>query len=220
MDYESIKDIKIESLYGFFPKRVITSINEWEIIYLKEIFDIYDRGKISCLVKKKDVNNLMMGIKLLKCKYFNEDPEINMDNNDIEEICRLLGLSSRIRDGLMDYCKMNPDFIFFDFIKSNDALKILGSMDKVGKIYALEVYERAKIVVNYYKKLQDGRLKRERENISKEDKEILEGLYSELDRLKKDGGRIDTEIEFLLLEIDNKLHSINGGVKKWAKINN
>lgn len=209
MDYEQIKDIKIESLYGFFPKRVINSINEWEIVYLKEIFEIYDRGKISCLVKKRDVNNLMMGIKLLKCKYFNEDPGINIDNNDIEEICRLLGFSSRIRDGLIDYCKMNPDFIFFNLIQCNDALKILGSMDKVGKIYALEVYERAKIVVNYYKNLQDEEFKEE-----KEDKEILERLYSELDRLKKDGGRIDTEIEFVLMEIENKLHSIKGGVKK------
>ena len=40
MDYEQIKDIKFESLYGFFSKRVINSINKWEIIYLKEKYNM------------------------------------------------------------------------------------------------------------------------------------------------------------------------------------
>lgn len=214
MDYEQIKDIKINSLTGFFPSRVISSLNEWQIFDLKELFEIYDRGKISCIVNKNDVNNVLMGVKLLKCKYFDEDPGINVNNMDLMDICSLLGFSGGIRDALYRYSIMCPDFVFFEVIKKNDAVKKLSSIRNIGKIYALEIFERAIIVVNYYKKLQDEELKREKENISKEDKEILEGLYSELDRLKKDRVRLDTEIDFVLMEIENKLHSIKGGIKK------
>lgn len=147
-------------------------------------------------------------IRLLRCKYLNEDPSIDIENTELplDELYKKLGLSSRSSNTLKraNFCK-NPKE-FFNKIKETsqeDLLRFRG----LGKNTAIEIKIKADIVIDYYEKQK---------------MEPNEYLKSELQRLKDERKAIDDQIDYTLtlMEEKNCDHSVpKSYVLKWVNKN-
>lgn len=216
--YKEFENISINDLGHFFVREEISELNKIGIINLSQLFKLYDDSNFSNDIKFNNFEQRMVykkifiGIKLLKCKYLDEDPLIDENIEDINIICLRLGLSKNSCNSLRRFKIHEPNFNFFELMRESDALNKICKIRNIGEVFAKEIYERAIIVVNYHDKHKDDKKDIIDEN---SEKETLEYLYDELKKLREENARIEKEINIILGKIEEKTMSDSkGGINK------
>ena len=205
--YKDFERINLIDLNNFFIPEAIRLLNNLGVNNLSELFRLYDEGNFSSYFPSRYYNHIFCGVKLLRCKFLDVDPLIDVENNDIVNICESLGISRLPYGCLIRQFNILSDN-FFDFIKEPDSFEKLSTLRHMVPRNVEEVYERAIIVVNYYDKHKDDKKDIIDEN---SEKETLESLYAELKRLREENARIDKEIGVILGKIEEKKLSDSKG---------
>lgn len=213
--YKEFESISIIDLGHFFIPEVIRAFNKVGINNLSQLFQLSDKGILDSNFPIRFYNHIFRGIKLLRCKYLDEDPLIDIKKKNIDSNCEYLGLTVRSYTCLRRYFRYvsdNSNINLFDFIREPNSLDRLNKIRNMGEKSAKEVYERAMIVIDYYDRhKEDNKVVVNESN----EKETLEYLYAELKRLREENARIDKEIGVILGKIEEKtLKDSKGGINK------
>lgn len=201
--YKEFENISLDDLKYFFVSESIIVLNKLGVNNLSGLFKLYDEGNLASYFPVRNYNRILRSVKLLRCKYLDEDPSIDIDNKDIENNCDSLGLSIRAYTCIVRYFNNlldnNNSFNLFDFIREPNSFEKLSNVRNLGRYATEEVYERVMIVINYYDKHKD-----DNKGIIEDgnEKETLEYYYGELKRLRDENARIDKEISIVMKKIE------------------
>lgn len=204
-----INDVNIDSLEGFyFSKKVVNYLKSCSIYTLKDLICVFDNPELCVLylAKKGFYSEIASNLRIIRCKYFNEDPLINI-NDDTANLIYLfeqLGIMYRSCGSSDDLLKSVSVKEAFEFVRNNpDKLfAILMKLRNIGAKKAEFIMNKIKIVVNYYEKNVNN----------KPVEEEYEDVLAEFKRLKKERQELDEKIALVLEKINNKLD--NGKFKK------
>lgn len=213
--YKEFESISMNELNSFFSFGAIELLQKMNVNNLSQLFQLSDKGILDSNFPIRFYNHIFRGIKLLRCKYLDEDPLIDIKKKNIDSNCEYLGLTVRSYTCLSRYFRYvsdNSNINLFDFIREPNSFVKLHKIRNMGEKSAKEVYERAMIVIDYYDRhKEDNKVVVNESN----EKETLEYLYVELKRLREENARIDKEIGVILGKIEEKtLKDSKGGIKK------
>lgn len=218
--FEEYKDISIMNLNMYFSIAVINALAKMNIATLEDLFVVSTKQEfISLCYKSKFRNEILGTTKILKCKYLNEDPEINIDDEEQPFIsyARMLGFSTRAinvlrRGGWSDYS-------FKGFIERMNEVNIdqrLSRLRNMGDSTKSEILLKVKIITDYYSKKKDvNDSKQDSENDSSDINNIKK-LYDELKQLIDERKILDSKIEFVMSRLGNNFEQ-SEEVKKLIK---
>lgn len=225
----------LEQLYNEIPQEIKNiNINNLSIYFsipaLKQITnlgELFVRGKtlefINYFKSLEVYNEVINTIGLLRCKYFGEKPVISINaekfkqNEEANFYCSL-GLSKRCTSSLIrsNFCSSSKEF--FTKIEELDIEDKLGKMRNLGEKGINEILVKANIIIRFYhlndKKIIASNLKDDTEENSLNSSEFEE-LYKELQSLREERAKLDSEIDMVLEKIQRKLQNKNeSGVAK------
>lgn len=212
--YKEFENISLSELRYFFHPLRIKVLNKIGVNNLSDFFQLSDNKLIDIFKDPYVAYRMLSAKKLLKCKYLDEDPLIDM-NSDNRKIYEMLGMGD-FHGEFCDYLE-KENLNIFEFVRkcSNDSLYCATALKDL-RIHSFRIYEslypRAMIVIDYYDKHKDDSKIEVNEG---NEKEILESLYAELKRLKEENARIDNQISVILQKIEEMgLSESKGGIKK------
>lgn len=156
-----IKDIMLSQLYGMFNGYTLHLLKENGIITLEDLFlktkDVSNVKKmcLSYTIDPEHMYHIIMNTtRLLRCRFFNEDPLINVlfrsnDHNDIKTLALQLGYSRQVYVSLIT-SNFTP-LKLYKMIISKESVKKLLDTGIFGVSSANEIVEKARIVIDFYK---------------------------------------------------------------------
>ena len=171
--------------------------------------------------KNKDIRDEIFGTtSLLKCKYLNEEPGIDItdEENTFDTINNRVGLSTRALRGLKKI-GLGFDTIkdFFEKVSTTDFSKDLSRLTKVGPKTIREIELKLGIITEFYsrKKINDSAALEIIDSNVADSTETLESLNNKLMRLRAQSAAIDAQIDAVLAKIQEKMMTESkGGMKR------
>lgn len=167
---EIIENKNVESLQYYFTNKVLSYLNSKNIKTLGQLFTFVDKNKDNLSEETIAYKEIINTTKILRCKYYNEDPLINIEDVNLvsKDLYNLLGFSIRTSNALnRAYFCDNAQEFFTKF--KNDTLEIeLKNVKGLGMVSRMEIMKKVSIVMKYYLKNQSKSLedlKRELENL-------------------------------------------------------
>ena len=219
---DNIKNIDINTL-NFLTPSMLNLFKAFGINNLRELFnaqktpefyvhcdEYYSRfSKEERNREKILINNT---IRLLRCKYLDEAPLIDINDDQIKfsELCLLLGFHKRniyslLRSGIIYDDSSAKEY--FQKMQDQSSIKSLDKVRALGKITFFDILWRTDVIIDYYKRHSN-------EKVQDEDNEI-EYLKNELQRLREESKRIDIQIDIIIEKIQEKtLNQSKGGAIK------
>lgn len=164
--------------------------------------------------KKEKSSDLTNTIRLLKCKYLDEAPLIEIDDEqmDIIELFNLLAFSKKTFNALVRsniFSGINAKEYFKIFQDYNIEETLLKTRN-ISRTSFCEIMGKTNIILDYYKRHNKDEKNRE----IKED-ETIEYLKNELQRLREESKKIDMQIDTIIEKIQEKtLNQSKGGAIK------
>lgn len=220
---DNIKNIELNTLNIIEPN-TLKIFKTFGINNLGELFDVQDtpafREYCEEYINKHTYyefcislynRNIINTIRLLRCKYLDEAPLIEIDDEqmDINELFDLLAFSGRTSRALIRshiFSGINAKE-YFKIIQNNNIKRILFKVRNLGKESIFEIIEKTNIIIDYYKRHSN-------EKVQDEDNEI-EYLKNELQRLREESEKIDVQIDTIIEKIQEKtLNQSKGGAIK------
>lgn len=212
-------DITIMSLNMYFSIAVRNALAKMDIITLEDLFVASTKDEfISSCYKSKFCDEILGTTRVLKCKYLNINPEININDEEQSFVSysKILGFSTRAVNALKR--GRFADLTFKEFmIRMNeegieqrlDRLRNMGSNTKN------EILLKVRIVTDYYsnKKIEDDS-KQTLENNT--DLSNLKKIYNELKQLINERKILDSKIELVMSHLENNFEQ-SEKVKKIVK---
>jgi len=170
-DYSQYKNIKLVDLKNFFSINALNLLGQYHVFTLEELFKSFEDEEFLKLLqfnRTKSNFRILVEIngttKILRCKYLNEDPNIDF-NNYVDSF----GFSSRVARALTLYSNRDVSIEdLFDMAKTNTFHKLINRRE-IGLAAIDEISNKIMIAYNYY----GDRIKK---------KDIVE-LLSELQKL-------------------------------------
>lgn len=217
---DNIKNIDLNTLIYIDP----SILNDFKVFGINNLGELLDASEMSefymhyvegwSYIYSKESNEkrtkfLDNTIRLLRCEYLDEAPLVDIDDDQIKfyELCYLLGVpscnySTLIRSFGYD-CSAKE---FFQKMQDQSIIEIL-SKNGAGKKTIFDILWRTKVILDYYKRHSN-------EKVQDEDNEI-EYLKNELQRLREESKKIDTQIDTIIEKIQEKtLNQSKGGAIK------
>lgn len=193
---EAIKNIMINDLENLFSLHTINLIKQYGIFTLRDLIIIVD-NPILCIEYfgiTAYYDEIVNTVRLLKCKYLNEDPIININDEQecSEEFFKLLGLRV-LSQYFLSFWKGKSVKDFFSSINEASTEKQLMRIRNFGKQQVGSLIERANIVLDYYAKHS--------ENTISPTNEALKSAIEEFKKLKDERQRLDEQMELVLQKI-------------------
>ena len=160
---DNLLNTSLEQVSDYFSVKSLKTLKSLEIYTLGQFFErVVSKDFILSLGNNKGViSEIYAAHRLLKCKYFdcNPDIDINDDSISFEEICNLMGFNTSIYNHLMSKYNITSSKMFFDLIQSNDVYVKLTRVHNLGNISIKRVLTRSAIVIKYYKNHNDNKKK-------------------------------------------------------------
>lgn len=212
-----IRNISINNLSSFFSSPSLEQITKLGITNLGELFVQSKTIEFIDYFKQLEVfNEVINTISLLRCKYLNEKPLININEekfngNDEYNFYKLFGLSKRCVTALSrkNFCNSSKEF--FLKMQSHNIEDELIKARNLGERGKNEIIAKASIVINYYQSNTKNVINSEKDFNNNED---VNALYKELEELRQASKEIDAKIDIVLAKIQEKLlNKAEGGVQ-------
>lgn len=227
---ENISNITIESLEMYFSSGVLDWFNKFGIKNFEDLVNFVNQPDTLVNIKNMYIRDEIFGTtSLLKCKYLNEDPGIDITDEEttFDRINSRVGLSKKAYQGLI---RSSIGFEslkdFFAEVSSPDFSQRLSKIRNVGTITMREIELKLRVITDYYsnKKTNDS-ISSEIINNStssetivtsvSDSNETLESLNNELMRLRAQSAVIDAQIDVVLAKIQEKMVTESkGGIKR------
>lgn len=171
--------------------------------------------------RQQDKNNskLTNTIRLLRCKYLDEAPLIEIDDEqmDIIELFNLLALSTGtfhalVRSGIFSGITVKE---YFKKIKCNDTINSLFKVRGLGEKAISEIIEKTNIILDYYKRHNNEKVQDYNNEKIQDEYNEIEYLNTVLRRLREEIKTIDIQIDAIIEKIQEKtLNQSKGGAIK------
>ena len=222
--------IPLVNLTGFFTSNTLAILQNNGIITIGDLFVrsskpnfIDSLGKIN----KNITNEILGAIKLLRCKYLDEDPLIEEDDSlDMETIRYKFGFSIRVWNALIRYgFNWKENLKFFETMRNQEERDyVLRRIRNMGPVGIEEVINKTQIVFDYHdrhkaKETESSDVEKHHEHSNTETAshtgETLESLNEELLRLREEMQRLTARTDEILSKIQQKMmEQSKGGVLK------
>lgn len=198
---EAVKNIGISKLENLFSLHTINLIKQYNIFTLGDLIGIVDTP-ILCLEYFGTTNyydEIVNTVRILKCKYLNEDPiiDINDDQNVSSEFFKLLGVRV-VSSFFLSFWKGKSVKDFFALMKKPSIKRELMRIRNFGKQQVDSLIERVNIVLDYY---ENNTQTIPLNQIMGESTESYEYIVKKYQRLKNERQQLDREIELVLQKI-------------------
>lgn len=218
--FEEYKDISIMNLNMYFSIAVINALAKMNIVTLEDLFAASLKEEfISLCYKSKFRNEIIGTTKILKCQYLNEDPE--MDINDEEQsfasYVGMLGLSTRAINVLRR--SGWSDLTFKEFINKMNEDNIdqrLNHLRNMGDSTKTEILLKVRIITDYYSSKKDEQNSNHFIETNSSDLSNIKKLYEELRELINERKKLDSKIEFVMSQLSNDFEK-QDKIKKLVK---
>lgn len=218
---EDVSSITIDSLEMYFSSGGLDWLKKNGVNNFEDLVNIVNQPDILVNIKNKSVREEIFGTtSLLKCKYLSEDPEIDINDEEIqfEEINNRVGLSIRaytslVRSGMG--CESLKEF--FEEVSSPNFSKNLSHLRNVGPKLLREIELKLRIITEFYsnKKTNNSTSPEIIDSNLSPSNETLESLNNELKRLRAQSAAIDAQIDAVLAKIQEKMMAESkGGIKR------
>lgn len=200
-DSTSFSSIKIDET-GMFNNEALKKLSNLGIFTLNDLFNKSREPNFSTDIQATSslYDHIIGTIKILKCKYLNEDPLINIASLEHDELGGKLGLSTRTSTALRRSYISGE--ILIEIMTSMDIGRDLGRIRNLGETSLNELMTKYYIVTEYYK------------NKATKEPELVD-LFNELQNLTRQNAEINNKIIAVMekiKEIEN--NNIKGGSLK------
>lgn len=218
---ENISNITIESLEMYFSSGVLDWFNKFGIKNFEDLVNFVNQPDTLVNIKNMYIRDEIFGTtSLLKCKYLNEDPGIDITDEEttFDRINSRVGLSKKAYQGLI---RSSIGFEslkdFFAEVSSPDFSQRVSKIRNVGTITMREIELKLRIITDYYsnKKTNNSTSSETTVTCVSDSNETLESLNNELMRLRAQSAVIDAQIDVVLAKIQEKMVTESkGGIKR------
>lgn len=220
INFERYKDISIMSLSMYFSIAVINALAKMNIITLEDLFTASTKEEfISLCYKSKFRNEILGTTKILKCKYLNIDPEININDEEqpFVSYVRMLGFSTRAINvlkgsGLSD-CTFKE---FMTRMNEEDIDQYLSCLRNMGDNTKAEILLKVRIITDYYSNKKDENDLKQDTETNSSDLNNIKKLYEELRQLIDERKILDSKIELVMSQLGNNFEQ-GEEIKKLVK---
>lgn len=218
---ENISNITINSLEMYFSQGALKWFEKLGINTFEDLVNFINQPDTIVNFKNKDIRDEIFGTtSLLKCKYLNEEPGIDItdEENTFDTINNRVGLSTRAFRGLKKI-GLGFDTIkdFFEKVSTTDFSKDLSRLTNVGPKTIREIELKLGIITEFYsrKKINDSAALEIIDSNVADSTETLESLNNKLMRLRAQSAAIDAQIDTVLAKIQEKMITESkGGMKR------
>ena len=222
---EKITNIKLEDLKEYFSGYAYYHLKKYNINTLEDLLDIENNRTIIFNNVNGTVYNEIKGtVSLLRCKYLEEDPHIDINSYEVikwspeidypdkNNLLIKMGLSSKAYEKIVNRILRNNEdneITVKDFFKQT---KEDDFIDKISDIYGTnkvtkELYLKCKILTDYY----DNKKNKEKAN-------SLESLGEELKLLREERNPIkNNKYDLSNIKIDDLTDYFDGRTIKYIK---
>jgi len=198
-------DVLLKQIENCFSNNALIMLQDYGIFTLKELFEKFSSEefvKHFNLMRTSSNQYLQQEIlgtvRLLRCKYLNEDPILDFACPEQIDIRTSFGFSARVSSSL-SRMRISAKTLFD--MAEEDNFESLYEIRNINKMGVAEVSNKVKIIYNFYKNKEP---------------EDLQFLLSELKRLIEEDKKITNQIEDVQKRIEHRLSS-KGGFSKWVK---
>ena len=201
------RDIDLEVLWGIIEN---SSFRYLEDHGIKTVGEFLDSENMIASIRIRDSykqNDLLSAYKLLRCKYLNIDPEMEIKDDDtMVDVGRKLGFRSKTYKAFIASGISPKELI--SIVMNNyttDAYNKLIEIKDVGKAMAYEVIFKITIVKNYYDKKNKSTSGNKSDDVDNEDLVIM--YFKKLEeskRIKELDAKLDSELDSMLDEMVSK----------------
>lgn len=198
---DASQNITIDSLGDLFTINIIRLLNKYNVITLADLIKVVDNPTlcIEYFGNSRYYDEIVNTTRLLKCKYLDEDPMIDINDEEKASIEFLKSLGVRPNYRLLYYFENKSIKEVFALAKKEDITDKLMKINSVGKTIAQSTVNRVNIISDYYErhpeKIPSPVIDEELSSVS------LEEVYAELKRLKEEKEKLDSQIEIVLRKI-------------------
>lgn len=212
-----MKKIQLEEIKILFSNGLYKILEAQGITTVKELFDFTKNPRdITSIINENFYDELLNTVKLLKCKYLNEDPEIDLKSTNTRKNFDKLGLSTRTYNALIRYSGMSTYTNLEEYLKAYCNDKSLCRINGMGATAKKEFMAKSKIVLDYYEKNNSKEIKVNK-NPNSDDIKTLIALNAELKELNKKREEIQTQIDAVMEKINGLSNDMYQKVKKEDK---
>ena len=201
------RDIDLEVLWGIIENSSYRYLKNYGI---KTVGEFLDSENMIASIRISDSykqNDLLSAYKLLRCKYLNIDPEMEIKDDDtMVDVGRKLGFRSKTYKAFIASGISPKELI--SIVMNNyktDAYNKLLEIKNVGKAMAYEVIFKITIVKNYYDKMNKSTSENKSDDVDNED--LVTMYFTKLEeskRIKALDAKIDGELDSMLDEMASK----------------
>lgn len=208
---EEVKDIKIEEIPIGISNGLLKTFEKYNIKTLNEIIDFANSSKLKITQTNEGIRDELNGLaRLLKCKYYNEDPMIDLQDSKIVYNLTKMGFSRGSYNSLVRNFHTNEYDTFEKYL--DNAINHINSswIHGIGKEKKYEIISKINIVLNYYKNKDNNNI-----TVENNTEGLLElvSLNEELKELIAKRNELDSQINILVNRIKDKTEEIGKGSK-------
>ena len=212
-----MKKIEIKDEKKLFSNGLYKILEAQNITTLEELFNFTKNPRsIVSIVNENFYDELLNTVKLLKCKYLNEDPEIDLKSPNVKNSFNKLGLSTRTSNSLVRYSEMNKYINLEEYLLAHLNTRRLHTINGMGATAKDEFMAKAKIVLDYYEKNNSTEIKENKDPDSDDIKKLI-ALNTELKELNEKRKEIQSQIDEIMKKIDNLTKDMYQKTKKEDK---
>ena len=211
----NLKSLRLDAEKGLMSQRLLKVLENLGITTVGDLleqtknFDEFSKKLPNGQSIRKDMSNI---IKLLKCKYLNEDPKINFKITERLPFYEQFGFSKQVISCLCRSRDFNPDkFIELLYSDSNK----LRNITRLGEAGYGEILYKMSIILNYYK----SKYKSETEQNEGDDANYFVPQFDlaccKIENLIKEG-KLSIERAY---DIINKLNGLSNMMTEYINVN-
>lgn len=222
-EYANIKLDEIPNLLSVQSLKILQSLKIYTVGDL--VKESGQKGFIAKLGKGSTITEILGTVKLLRCKYLDEDPLID-ENAEIKmiDLAQKLGFSVRTINCLNRklYCEEeNAGKEFFKIMRNEDRFNFLSDIRNMGQRGVEETISKVQIVLDYHdrhktkEKFNNDNANEDKTLKTKPEEETLESLQQELAQIQLQIHNLTVRSTELLAKIQEKtLEQSKGGASK------
>lgn len=216
---DDIAQIKLSSFEWLLTP---PALNKLELIGIYTVGDLLSGKGLSNFLNRLESDRyiklqILGAIRLLRCKYLDEDPLIDEnDEIDITTISEKFGFSKRTKNCLGN-ARFNNQYSsnkFFKLMRNYEVREYeLSRKSNIGEKVIAEIVNKVQIVLDYHDRHQKNTIFIDDSDVN--DNLSLEELNNELLRLKLEMQRITERTDIVLEQVRKKLHeNAKGSISK------
>lgn len=205
-------NIRLEELQGLLTDNALKILINNNILTVKDLLEMSNNREFYSTIlneRNSSYDEIVVAIKLLKCKFLDIDPFIDMDpEKTMDETSQDFGFSVRTKNALRRAGFDTKQF--FEVLQDNSREQKLLKCRNMGEKSLQEILFKTSIVIDYYDKK-----KKKQEEAKLTEEETLESLNEELAQVRAEIQRLNARTDEILAKIQEKMLTQNkGGVLK------